>query len=560
MKSIPFFFMSRVLIVLTCCSVISYGQAQEITDVSPHEACIGEVLTVLGTGLDAVVSAKVGGKGASLIDSTRTPSSFQIIIPNTLVFTPDNSAPKGFNVVGTTSQGNLVLRDSLTVSPVLDVSISLGNNQDDLFCEDQSVDLLAESSPNNSSYTYSWTPSTGLNVTDESEVVASPDMTTSYVVEVNSGASCSYYDTITLQVRSLPVISSVQVKQPFCGSPASVEIMAQGSETLEYRLSSNDDTFGFTENPLFENLPQGTYDIRIRYTSQPNCALNSNNHFTIEEDAGTSEPSLQLSSDRICAGETISVSTQAPSEAMITWDFGSEAIPGMATGPGPHEVQFNLAGSYTIHLTSEIDTCIKHAEKDINIDPSPTITVTPNIPQGVQDGDSIQLILQAPGEEVLFSWEMDITGELDNPPPLAGTDSVLQGVFRLAEGQTVALIEFQIYSLANGCEDSLYFSFQVSKEPIVGTFFAPDLFTPNGDGINDSWAVVLPEGLSMVEHQVQIFNRSGGLIFEGDASQKWNGVNFRNGISSPDGPYWFIVQHVDNPGQVLWTGAITLLR
>lgn len=562
MKSILLFFINRIFL-LTLLAIILHCQvrAQSIDDVSPSEACFGDTITVIGTNLDVVESAKIGGKNTTIIDGTRTNTSFQVTIPNNLAFPAnDQASPKLFNVVGVADPDNLVLRNKLTVSPELTVSISLGNNQETLFCAGESVDLTAESSLSNSEYTYTWTPSTGLNVADEAEVEASPSTTTSYIVEVNGGSVCSYFDTLTLTVREEPRFDSVKVIQPFCGAESRVEILAGGNASLEYRINSGNETFGYTENAVFEDIPAGVYDLRIRYTDQPRCTFNSENEFTIEEASGNEAPTLSVSNNRLCAGERLTVSTQAPQDAFLTWDFGPDAIPGMASGEGPHEIQFPTDGVYTIRLTSEIDTCVQTGEAEITVDPSPSISVLPSIPGGLQSGDSVALSLESPVEEAVFSWEMNINGSLVTVPETSGSDPLIQGVFQLEEGETNAQVDIEIFSVANGCADSLSFSFLVSTEPVVELFFAPDLFTPNGDGINDTWSVRFPVGLNPLDHQLLIFNRSGGLIYEGNASQSWNGKNFRNGIASPDGPYWFVIQEKEGSAEAIFSGALSLFR
>ena len=47
----------------------------------------------------------------------------------------------------------------------------------------------------------------------------------------------------------------------------------------------------------------------------------------------------------------------------------------------------------------------------------------------------------------------------------------------------------------------------------VYTFFAPNAFTPDGDGLND---VFLPQGhaIDLNEYKLYIFNRWGEIIFE----------------------------------------------
>ncbi|TAE69919.1 MAG: PKD domain-containing protein [Bacteroidetes bacterium] len=67
---------------------------------------------------------------------------------------------------------------------------------------------------------------------------------------------------------------------------------------------------------------------------------------------------------------------------------------------------------------------------------------------------------------------------------------------------------------------------------------APNAFSPNGDGINDTWLVKnltdYPDGL------VQVFNRYGQVVFESRGySTPWNGKY--NGKPLPVGTYYYVI-------------------
>lgn len=62
----------------------------------------------------------------------------------------------------------------------------------------------------------------------------------------------------------------------------------------------------------------------------------------------------------------------------------------------------------------------------------------------------------------------------------------------------------------------------VLRGDIAVTFFCPNAFTPNGDGINE---VFTPVGVGIVEYKLQIFDRWGELFFETDnMMQGWDGT------------------------------------
>ncbi len=86
-------------------------------------------------------------------------------------------------------------------------------------------------------------------------------------------------------------------------------------------------------------------------------------------------------------------------------------------------------------------------------------------------------------------------------------------------------------------------------------FHVPNAFSPNGDGINDTW--IIPFLSSYPNCKVDIFNRYGQLLFHSNGySKPWNGTY--NGASLPFGIYYWIINL--NNGVARMTGSVTILH
>lgn len=74
----------------------------------------------------------------------------------------------------------------------------------------------------------------------------------------------------------------------------------------------------------------------------------------------------------------------------------------------------------------------------------------------------------------------------------------------------------------------------------------PKFFTPNGDGVNDSWHIV---GMSSLEDpMVLVYDRYGKLIKQlSQNNLGWDGTY--NGKSLPSDDYWFKLSYLDQDGQ-----------
>lgn len=87
----------------------------------------------------------------------------------------------------------------------------------------------------------------------------------------------------------------------------------------------------------------------------------------------------------------------------------------------------------------------------------------------------------------------------------------------------------------------------------------PNIFTPNGDGLNDFWSIELE---SPQYYQATVINRSGRTVYEtNSAEEDWDGTNANSGEPCPEGTYFYVVQVKDFEGRLIEDkGNLTLLR
>ncbi len=85
----------------------------------------------------------------------------------------------------------------------------------------------------------------------------------------------------------------------------------------------------------------------------------------------------------------------------------------------------------------------------------------------------------------------------------------------------------------------------------------PNVFTPNGDGINDYFLIGNPNG---VNYTIDVYNRWGTLLFQGNRNFFWDG-SF-NGLPVSDGTYFYVLQAVNENGSFRkeFRGSVTILR
>ncbi|HQP04620.1 MAG TPA: gliding motility-associated C-terminal domain-containing protein, partial [Bacteroidales bacterium] len=83
----------------------------------------------------------------------------------------------------------------------------------------------------------------------------------------------------------------------------------------------------------------------------------------------------------------------------------------------------------------------------------------------------------------------------------------------------------------------------------------PNAFTPNADGVNDTWII---DNIDMYPRAyIEVFNRWGQCIFEAKGSEDpWDGTY--NGKIVPTGPYIYVVNLFN--GDEAYTGTVTIVR
>lgn len=100
---------------------------------------------------------------------------------------------------------------------------------------------------------------------------------------------------------------------------------------------------------------------------------------------------------------------------------------------------------------------------------------------------------------------------------------------------------------------------------VLGDIYAPNAFSPNGDGFNDSFTLFSDNGSGEVIEHLTIYDRWGGLVFEAreiglnDESLGWNGRNGGRAVEPGVYTYFGIIRFGNGDRREV-KGDLTLLR
>ncbi len=130
---------------------------------------------------------------------------------------------------------------------------------------------------------------------------------------------------------------------------------------------------------------------------------------------------------------------------------------------------------------------------------------------------------------------------------IAGSGNMSFGVISYSAGEAVvSAASSSSYDLNQGFQQPVY---SIGASPI--DFETSNAFSPNGDGLNDTWVI---RGIdSFGSNTVRIFNRWGDEVisFEdyNNLDVSWDG-NYATGSKVPTGTYFYVIELPDNNRQI----------
>ena len=178
--------------------------------------------------------------------------------------------------------------------------------------------------------------------------------------------------------------------------------------------------------------------------------------------------------------------------------------------------------------------CVDEKAITIVVDKAPVVTMPTNF--DILLGGEKVINTVATGSNLTYKW---------SPSEGLSADNVLNPI-----ANPTKTTKYTLTVSAATCTEVLSIDVRVHENPLI-----PNVFSPNGDGKNDTWSIKYLE--TFVAGDIMIFNRYGQKVFEASPyNTPWDGK--LNGGELPVGTYYYIIE--PNNGRKKYTGSVTILR
>lgn len=453
------------------------------------------------------------------------------------IATPD--ATTQYTVRATTEFGCASDLDDVILT-VLPTPIVTLNQADTVLCGGDELELNAShtfNGPSDPVVDYSWQPEDFVTTTaDQQTVIASPPVPTAIIVTASTvNGRCSTSDQVFLQVNPA-VVAAIDADTNRICAGESVALTAtggQGNAAFDWFPTAGlSDPTG--ANPVATPDTTTTYEVFI---SEGVC--NDVASFTIVVNPNPI-PDYFSSLTEGCDSLTVSFMENAMGEiTAYAWDFGD----GSPLTNEANPVHTYLSpGIYPVTLTTTTPGgCERSLTKTtITINASPVVSASAN-PEGgarIPLPDAMVSFTDNSQGAVSYFWEFgDGNASSEQNPTHTYTT---EGTY------TVTLTVTD----SAGCESQQTFGPFIIFEP---TIFIPNIFTPNGDGLNDSFLVSY-DGKEAIE--MTVTDRWGRKVYEtSEANAGWDGTETSGGEVG-EGVYFYSI----TIGGESFKGTLTLLR
>jgi gliding motility-associated-like protein len=156
--------------------------------------------------------------------------------------------------------------------------------------------------------------------------------------------------------------------------------------------------------------------------------------------------------------------------------------------------------------------------------------------------------LLCPGDTVRLSVN------LANVDILWSTGSELPAI-HILEPQPVSVELFDPF----GCRYTDSTEVLLDEDCLVEGIYIPNIFSPDGNGINDDWAIDNIPGI--INMELSVFDRWGNVLYQQEGENiSWNGLSKQSTLAPPGVYVYMLSLLTSNNHRIIRSGTVTLMR
>ncbi len=313
-----------------------------------------------------------------------------------------------------------------------------------------------------------------------------------------------------------------------------------GSDALfSYQWSfndPNDPSSSTLKDPVHKYSALGPYNVQLKVTSKDGCIDSIAKSLTSVYPQP--KANFSITPVEVCVGDTIRFKDlgNGITSAAVSWVW--DLANGTSSTLQNPIKKYTDTGNFTIsYYFFNAQGCVSDTvSKQITANAFPVLTMGPNLK--VLEGGVITIKPQFVfGTNLQYLWTPNLYLSSDTAanPKSTPADDITYRLTLTGKGS---------------CSVSDTIFIQVLKAPVV-----PNVFSPNGDGINDTWRIKYLESYPGAE--IEVFNRYGQKVFHSIGYDKdWDGTI--GGKALPIGTYYYII----NPknGRPIIQGSVTIIK
>lgn len=362
-----------------------------------------------------------------------------------------------------------------------------------------------------------------------------------YTVDVVSASGCAS-QTTAIVTEPNPLVVNATTSGSVCdGETVQLNGSTNVSGTAVYSWTGPNGFVSNDQNPS-GLLESGNYQLNVTVNG---CTGSADLDLVVSP-----PPVVQFTSTEVCKGNVTEFSSAgssatAPDQVVSwQWSFGDGQT---ASVPNPGHT-YLTAGIFaaTLEITSQ-NGCTASLTQDVGVNALPDADFSYS-PNDISAADPTVQFTNLSVAANSYLWIFDYNDE-------TSTEFSPEYVYPQSEGSYVV----KLIALANnGCVDSIQQTITVGNGLV---FYIPNSFTPNGDGINDTFLPVFTSGMDEANYRFTLFNRWGEMVFEStDMTLGWDG-KFENELVQAGTYIWDIrFQHRDSGASEQMSGHVVLLK